>query len=60
LSIVVAGMILLTFILTGDLILSYFGITIDDSRIAGGVILFIYAVLGILEHSAAEEVKGRR
>ena len=59
-SIVVAGMILLTFILTGDLILSYFGITIDDFRIAGGVILFIYAVLGILGHSAAEEVKGRR
>jgi len=57
LSIVVAGMILLIFILTGDLILSYFGITIDDFRIAGGVILFIYAVLGILGHSAAEEVK---
>ncbi len=58
LSIIVASTILLIFIVTGDLILSYFGITIDDFRIAGGVILFIYAVLGILGHSVAEEIRG--
>ncbi len=58
LSLVVAGAILLFFTLLGDIILSYFGITVNDFRIAGGIILFIYAVLGILGHSAAEEVKG--
>ncbi len=58
LSIVIAGMVLLVFILLGDLILSYLGVTMNDFRIAGGAILFIYAVLGLLGHSAAEEAGG--
>ncbi len=57
-SIVVATLILLLFALIGQELLSYFGITVNDFRIAGGVVLFIYAVLGLLGHSLAEEVKG--
>ena len=55
LSIVVATNILIFFIFFGDLLLEYLGTSIDDFRIAGGVILFIYAVLGLLGHAAAEE-----
>ncbi len=57
LSIIVACMILLVFILFGDVILSYLGVTVDDFRVAGGIVLFIYAVLGILGHSVAEEIR---
>ena len=55
-SILVATGILFFFILAGDLVLKYLGITVDDFKIAGGSILFIYAVLGILGHTEAEEV----
>ncbi|MET1160088.1 MAG: MarC family protein [Thermoprotei archaeon] len=55
-SIVVASIILLFFTLAGDPVLKYLGITVNDFRIAGGIILFIYAVLGILGRTAAEEV----
>ncbi len=58
LSIIVASLILFLFLLVGDLILKYLGITVNDFRIAGGVILFIYAVLGLLGHSVAEEISG--
>ncbi|OYT39393.1 MAG: antibiotic resistance protein MarC [Desulfurococcales archaeon ex4484_58] len=54
-SVLIAFFILLLFGLIGDLLLKYFHITLDDFRIAGGIILFIYAVLGILGHSPAEE-----
>ncbi|ABN69400.1 multiple antibiotic resistance (MarC)-related proteins [Staphylothermus marinus F1] len=57
-SIIVAAFILLLFGLFGDYILLYFDITVNDFRIAGGIILFIYAVLGILGHTTAEEVSG--
>jgi len=57
-SIVVASLILIMFALAGELILRYFGITVNDFRIAGGIILFIYAVMGVLGKSLAEEVRG--
>ncbi len=57
-SIIVATLILLFFAVLGDYVLTYFDITVDDFRIAGGIILFIYAVLGILGHSEAEAVTG--
>ncbi len=55
-SIVVATIILVAFALLGQAILSYFGITVNDFRIAGGIVLFIYAVLGLMGKSLAEEV----
>ncbi len=57
-SIVIATIILLFFAFLGDYVLMYFDITVNDFRIAGGIILFIYAVLGILGHSEAETIKG--
>ncbi len=50
-SIVVATLILLAFALLGKAILDYFGITVNDFRIAGGIVLFLYAVLGLLGKS---------
>ncbi len=55
-SIIVATIVLTFFAILGEAILNYFGITINDFRIAGGVVLFIYAVLGLLGKSLAEEV----
>ncbi len=57
LSIIVASLILLFFMALGDLVLTYLGVNINDFRIAGGIALFIYAVLGILGHSVAEEIR---
>jgi len=57
-SIVIATGILILFATAGEAMLSYFGITVNDFRIAGGVVLFIYAVTGLLGRSAAEEVRG--
>ncbi len=56
LSIVVAMGILMFFVIFGDLLLKYLGTSINDFRIAGGLILFIYAVLGLLGHTSAEDV----
>jgi len=57
LSILVAAIVITVFALSGEYILKYFNITVDDFRIAGGIILFLYAILGILGHSLAEEVR---
>lgn len=57
-SVLVASLILLVFALVGDMVLKYFSITIDDFKIAGGTVLFIYAVLGLLGKTPAEEVSG--
>ncbi len=57
-SIAIATGILLLFAIAGQALLNYFGITVEDFRVAGGIVLFIYAVLGLLGHSLAEEVRG--
>ena len=56
-SVIVATIILLIFSLGGLLILRFFNITVDDFRIAGGTILFIIAVKGILGRVEAETVE---
>ena len=56
-SVIVATLILLIFSIGGVLILSFFNITVDDFRIAGGTILFIIAVKGILGRVEAESVE---
>jgi len=43
-SVVIATIILLVFALAGQLIFKTLGITLDDFRIAGGIILFIIAL----------------
>ena len=57
-SVLFASLILLLFCIVGDMVLRYFHITVDDFRIAGGTILFIYSVLGILGYSPAQEASG--
>jgi len=56
-SVIVAALILLIFSIGGVLILNFFNITVDDFRIAGGTILFIIAVKGILGRVEAETVE---
>jgi multiple antibiotic resistance protein len=48
-SVVVAALILFIFAVIGDTLLSSLGIKVDDFRIAGGMILLIYSILGLLE-----------
>ena len=43
-AVVISALILVVFVLFGWLIFDAFGITIDDFRVAGGIILFIVAV----------------
>ena len=56
-SIEVAFIILMLFALAGDTILYYFGLTLADFRIAGGIILIIYGIAGILGHSEATMIR---
>jgi len=52
-SVETATLILLMFAFLGDTILSYFHITVDDFRIAGGLILLVYGVIGIMGYTEA-------
>ncbi len=62
-SVAAATLILAAFAVIGDLVLSYFGLTVADFRVAGGLILLVYGVAGVmgfteagsLEVSAEEE-----
>ncbi len=47
-SIILASIILLVFTFLGELIFNYFNITLDDFKIAGGIILFLVAIENIL------------
>jgi multiple antibiotic resistance protein len=59
-SIRVAFAILVMFTLVGDMFLQYFGLTIADFRIAGGIILLIYGVAGILGFTEATMIREPR
>ena len=54
-AVVIATAILITFALFGWLIFDIFGITIDDFRIAGGIILFLVSV----DHLRGGDVRSR-
>lgn len=56
-SIVAASAILVTLGIGGDAFLRFFGVSLDDLRIAGGAILFLYGVNGILGKSEAESIR---
>ncbi len=47
-SVLVATGMLVFFSLVGDLFFYYFGMTLSDFKIAGGIILFIYGLEGVL------------
>ena len=48
-SVFVAIIILLIFALVGDLVMDYLGVTTNDFKIAAGLVLLIYSILGFLE-----------
>ncbi|ABM81099.1 MarC family protein [Hyperthermus butylicus] len=56
-SCIVATSILFVFALTGNTALSYFGLTLADFRIAGGIVLLIYGIAGILGWTEAEMIR---
>ncbi|BEP17651.1 MarC family protein [Pyrofollis japonicus] len=56
-SCVVATIILLIFALVGDLLLYYFGLSLADFRIAGGIILLIYGIAGIFGWTEATGIR---
>lgn len=56
-SVIIAGVILSFFALGGGLLLDFFRVSIDDFRIAGGAILFIIAVEGLLGRVEAMKIK---
>ncbi|HIQ23669.1 MAG TPA: MarC family protein [Pyrodictium delaneyi] len=53
----IATLILVAFALGGDVLLSYFGLSVADFRISGGIILLIYGVAGILGWTEASMIK---
>lgn len=57
-SVVIATIMLLVIGIIGEAFFRFFGITLNDFRIAGGIILFIYGVQGILGKTEAEAIKG--
>jgi multiple antibiotic resistance protein len=59
-SVKVATLLLVLFAAGGDVILNYFGLTVNDFRIAGGIILFIYGAAGILGFTEAGAIKPGR
>lgn len=58
-SVFIASLILLFFVFGGDVIMEMMGVTVDDFRIAGGMILLIYSILGLLEILKLPKFEGR-
>ena len=56
-SVFVAGFLLVFFALFGFLFLSYYGVTLDDFRVAGGLLLFIIAIQGVFGKIEAEALR---
>ncbi|MEM4736272.1 MAG: MarC family protein, partial [Nitrososphaeria archaeon] len=50
-SVIVAALILLTFSVFGDTLFSLMGVSVEDFKIAGGLVLLIYSILGLIEIS---------
>ena len=59
-SVTVATALLAFFAAAGDALLYYFGLTVDDFRVAGGIILFIYGAAGILGFTEAGALRQGR
>jgi len=59
-SIVIASLMLLTFALTGGAILDYYGISMADFRIAGGLVLLLIALFGIFGKIEAETLRSEQ
>ena len=56
-SVIIAGIMLLVFALGGKFMLDFFHISVDDFRVAGGLILLIIAIEGLLGRVEAMKIK---
>ncbi len=56
-SVAAATIILLAFSLVGDAILAYFGLRVADFRVAGGIILLLYGVAGVMGFTEAGKLE---
>ncbi len=52
-SVIAATIILVAFSLVGDAVLTYFGLRIADFRVAGGIVLLVYGVAGVMGFTEA-------
>lgn len=59
-SVIVAGIMLFVFAFGGKQILNFFNISLDDFRIAGGVILLIISIEGLLGRVEAMKIKAEQ
>jgi multiple antibiotic resistance protein len=50
-SVLIASTILFVFSVSGDILFSLMGVSVGDFKVAGGLVLLIYSVLGLLEIS---------
>ena len=48
-SVIVAIIILFLFAIIGDIVMDYLGVSISDFKVAAGLVLLIYSILGFLE-----------
>jgi len=48
-SVFIATIVLLIFALVGDIVMNYLGVTTSDFKIAAGLVLLTYSILGFLE-----------
>ncbi|TGC11542.1 MarC family protein [Methanolobus halotolerans] len=55
-SVILASVIAIFFAVTGEMILDFFGITIDSLRVAGGILLFVVAFDMILAKVSRESI----
>jgi len=55
-SVVIACLLAVVFAISGELLLRFFGITVDSLRIAGGVLLFIVALNMVLAKPSPESI----
>ncbi|MEM2178377.1 MAG: MarC family protein [Candidatus Methanomethylicaceae archaeon] len=59
-SVIIAGIILFIFAFGGKYILGFFHISIDDFRIAGGIILLLVSIEGLLGRVEAMKIKAEQ
>ena len=55
-SVVIGCIIAILFTISGNLILSFFGITVDSLRVAGGILLFLVAIDMLFARTSRESI----
>jgi len=56
-SVIAAGTLLIFFMFFGPMIFNYYGVTMEDIKVAGGLLLLLIAIEGLLGREEAQKVK---